>query len=453
MSRGNLFLGQARGKVGSVVFSRVDGKQITRTHAEKVSNPKTTAQAIQRAVFATVTKCAAGLSDVIDNTFDGFKNGAKSRQEFVRVNAERLREAYLNGDTAYLTPKGSSLAMPNNLQMSAGKLGIVKPFYREVVGLKLLLFYPGTSTRSDDHVGYSLKDLKALGWGIRAGSQITIAGIFGELDDPESWNYRKARFVIGNWVNDDDFVFDITDLCILNTAIEVDKTDGFTSISNLGIDLDTDTGNLLSVPTNNYLCLGDAASSSALAATIIVSNYDSDKDEWVHTESYMTAISGLDTGADNNTVAIPSYQAAGSVVIESDWYSEQPNNPTTSTPSYTTANSALQGIISVAGYASKGLDFEGANSYGPIPEGGVVTMTIVPNSGVQIEAGSIRVLLGEAVPSDLAIQRNAAGQVRITFSVPFGTAQSVVANVTFNAMWGGVSYSLGFRDTISKVQG
>lgn len=48
MSKGNMFLGYARGKVGSVVFARRKGEQITRAHNAHPANPKTPAQIYQR---------------------------------------------------------------------------------------------------------------------------------------------------------------------------------------------------------------------------------------------------------------------------------------------------------------------------------------------------------------------------------------------------------------------
>lgn len=48
MSKGNMFLGYARGKVGSLVFARRKGEQITRARNFAPANPRTTAQMSQR---------------------------------------------------------------------------------------------------------------------------------------------------------------------------------------------------------------------------------------------------------------------------------------------------------------------------------------------------------------------------------------------------------------------
>lgn len=56
MAKGNLFLSQGRGKVGSVVFSVVKGQQIERVYNPQPANPRTYSQQAQRALLANMTK-------------------------------------------------------------------------------------------------------------------------------------------------------------------------------------------------------------------------------------------------------------------------------------------------------------------------------------------------------------------------------------------------------------
>lgn len=56
MARGNLFLSQGRGKVGSVVFSVIKGQQIERVYNPQPANPRSYAQQAQRALLANMTK-------------------------------------------------------------------------------------------------------------------------------------------------------------------------------------------------------------------------------------------------------------------------------------------------------------------------------------------------------------------------------------------------------------
>lgn len=123
MAKGNMFLGQAKGKVGSVVFSRAFGKQISRTKPSSVKNPKTRAQNAQRAILATVAKAASIMTPIVDHSFAGVAYGAESVRHFRKINLNQLRALYMDGDpTGYnLTPKGGAV-VPNSYIVSQGNL-------------------------------------------------------------------------------------------------------------------------------------------------------------------------------------------------------------------------------------------------------------------------------------------------------------------------------------------
>lgn len=123
MAKGNMFLGQAKGKVGSVVFSRAFGKQISRTKPSSVKNPKTRAQNAQRAILATVAKAASSMTPIVDHSFAGIAYGAESVRHFRKININQLRALYMDGDpTGYnLTPKGGAV-VPNSYIVSQGNL-------------------------------------------------------------------------------------------------------------------------------------------------------------------------------------------------------------------------------------------------------------------------------------------------------------------------------------------
>lgn len=56
MSKGNMFVGSARGRVGNLVLYTRKGSQITRAYQSTVKNPKTSGQMLQRAKFANAVK-------------------------------------------------------------------------------------------------------------------------------------------------------------------------------------------------------------------------------------------------------------------------------------------------------------------------------------------------------------------------------------------------------------
>lgn len=92
MAKGNLFLGYGKGKVGSVVFFRQDGEQITRAYNGSPRNPRSNPQLYQRSVMATIQQAyKAGLA-IFDHSFEGLPKGAPNQRRFYSRNLRILRE-------------------------------------------------------------------------------------------------------------------------------------------------------------------------------------------------------------------------------------------------------------------------------------------------------------------------------------------------------------------------
>lgn len=126
MAKGNLFLSQARGKVGSVVFYRKDGEQVTRVHTSQVSNPKTSAQNLQRAIFYSVQRMAAGAKYLVEQGQENVKTGYKSRQAFVKKALNDLRNAVLSGQGTVLNVKGNPYMQAIPVSLTDGSLPTVQ---------------------------------------------------------------------------------------------------------------------------------------------------------------------------------------------------------------------------------------------------------------------------------------------------------------------------------------
>lgn len=91
MAKGNMFQGMARGKVGDVVFSRLNGQQVSRVRNRNPRNPRTNAQLAQRAIMATVMQAYSAGKSIFDHSFQGESVGAKNMAKFMRENAKKLR--------------------------------------------------------------------------------------------------------------------------------------------------------------------------------------------------------------------------------------------------------------------------------------------------------------------------------------------------------------------------
>lgn len=136
MSKGNMLLGYARGKVGDLVFTRRNGEQVTRPRVRVVNNPKTTAQQIQRMIFASVSWAYQMLKSVCDHSFEGVTYGANSQARFFSLNLKALRAYYPTDQDPDKRPvDGMAFILPSRegaigcgLQISAGTIPEVMPY-------------------------------------------------------------------------------------------------------------------------------------------------------------------------------------------------------------------------------------------------------------------------------------------------------------------------------------
>lgn len=125
-----MLLGQARGKVGSLVFSRNNGKQVTRAKAETVRNPQTEKQVLQRIILNTISQAYSRMSAITDHSFEGKITPAENMAAFMKRNMNDLRSkisaAVAAGQTFSdifnFAPIGSANFVYNPLVISMGAL-------------------------------------------------------------------------------------------------------------------------------------------------------------------------------------------------------------------------------------------------------------------------------------------------------------------------------------------
>lgn len=86
MSKDNMLLGYARGKVGSLVFARRLGQQITRAYNKTPKDASTKSQVQQRVRMANVIAMYRTIKRIADHSFEGVKPGQTSYNLFVKAN-------------------------------------------------------------------------------------------------------------------------------------------------------------------------------------------------------------------------------------------------------------------------------------------------------------------------------------------------------------------------------
>ena len=91
MSKGNLFLGYARGKVGDVVFSRQSGEQIARARNRSPKNPQSALQMLQRVIMKTNSAAYSMLQNICNHSFQGRQEGTKNQSRFSELNVAAMR--------------------------------------------------------------------------------------------------------------------------------------------------------------------------------------------------------------------------------------------------------------------------------------------------------------------------------------------------------------------------
>lgn len=118
MSKGSLFFGNARGKLGETVFYRAGGEQRNRTYIKEVRNPKTIAQMTQRILTLNPISMFKNMKPVISESFTERKANQSSYNKFVQENSSAkkffITKAMLD----------NNMCVPFGAVISKGSLGL-----------------------------------------------------------------------------------------------------------------------------------------------------------------------------------------------------------------------------------------------------------------------------------------------------------------------------------------
>ena len=304
MAKGNLFLGQARGKVGSVVFARAFGVQITRSRPTSVANPKTIGQNTQRAILATIAKSAAALTPLVDHSFANVTYGAESVRHFRKVNMGLLRNLYLNTQNgANLSAKGGNF-VPNPLKVSEGSL---PSFYASVNSGDVAFLMNSTSTLPTTG-DITVADFLRVYPSIQGGDQITLVKIVkansGELIDGDAlFTMTLDRIVFAPNAFDD------------KSAVIIDGGDGVINTNFLDL---AKTTNSLCLSVNTEGGLGFSTGGDVYYAALILSRKVNNV--WQRSTQYLEQIEFSDHT--DNEAAIASYGAQSSLAEDTEYLNQ-----------------------------------------------------------------------------------------------------------------------------------
>lgn len=184
MAKDNLFLGLARGSIGSVTFSRVEGQQISRARNTSPRNPQSPAQMIQRIVMSTVGKAYSFMREICDHSFEGYETGQQSQRKFIEANVSLLRDSLADliaypveseikaSRATNFSYKNDYLPVLNRYQISAGSLPRINLYTNETQVAPCIDFDPGNLTSQS----ITYQDIIDL-LGLQRGDQLTFIQI------------------------------------------------------------------------------------------------------------------------------------------------------------------------------------------------------------------------------------------------------------------------------------
>ena len=184
MSKGSLFFGNARGKLGQVVLSTLRGQQIARAYQPKVANPQTATQTNQRAKFANAVKF--------------FKQARKNLFRFAYED-KKPRESYYNAfmrhniEFSVTLPRESYddvrfPALGNKFVLSDGSLGSMAAKVTSAAGSNYPIFtLPLNEIKGTGHGVGDLSRALAASYGAVDGDYLTMVIIVAVGMSPTSY--------------------------------------------------------------------------------------------------------------------------------------------------------------------------------------------------------------------------------------------------------------------------
>lgn len=199
MAKSKSYFGLRRGSTKTQTFSVLNGMQITKDRVEGGRNPRTPEQMAQRMCMATASAAYALMKQIVDHSFEGVTYGGRTMSEFIRVNADALRQNYLAGGDAfaynyyrdrsmrpgaYIMSRGK--ATPVTLQSVGSSVGVAVTTTVDKGGLVTMYFGAGASEQ-----GHTADELNAA-LGLKVGDMATICIVY-PITGVDAWGFTFVR--------------------------------------------------------------------------------------------------------------------------------------------------------------------------------------------------------------------------------------------------------------------
>lgn len=223
MARINPLFGRMKGKYGGSVMYSYNGKQCMRERVIEVSNPRSSRQAIQRAILATCGRFVSAFTPVLNNSIQSESSKVKTLAKIRSYNMNYLRQLAAQ-NLGFYNRKGSVYVSPNDYIISRGDLQGINPLRSEAARLFLdsgSLLVPFSELNTDSSSATASQAFPS----IAVGDQITILATYTADFSRTTTIVRYCRFA---FKDDATPVFlDGEDGFSLNpAAVDLTKADG-----------------------------------------------------------------------------------------------------------------------------------------------------------------------------------------------------------------------------------
>lgn len=297
MAKSNGFFGMRRGSAGSLTFSVLNGQQITKQKVSSVTNPKSTAQTVQRMKLAPAQRFYDAFNMLLNHSFQNINYGNKSRQYF-------MSEAMKQNGGPYVA-KGVQTIIPGSYLISKGSQGTVTTVFDHDASyrtnIRLTLKYGNISSGNKRTHDEFVQDVLSSNPWIKEGQKLTIMCI-GHVDDEFGDHYFPYYIQIVLSPNGE-------------TGAEETFTDGWEWLTEKDINVD---GYFEFEQDINYLH-GHQEGTKAAAGVIISSGTKSDDLRTTSRMAVDDATYELFYSEMAYRYAIASYQDTAAVQIGDEW--------------------------------------------------------------------------------------------------------------------------------------
>lgn len=178
--------GKMRGRVGSTVFRSGQKATVASQYNPSVANPRSAAQAVQRAAFATATTAQSALASIVDHSHEKMSGRRANLQRFVQQNTEMVRAGiladYSGGETNVLpTIRGARNISPAPYVISEGSLLFPRTQIYDLEDI-MAAGFPTLSTPAENITTQAEYEAALASIGLLPGDQLSLIAIIQDND-------------------------------------------------------------------------------------------------------------------------------------------------------------------------------------------------------------------------------------------------------------------------------